>query len=109
MFDNQDTQWRSQNRVVARAGPAAMVRPVRPWPYRFEGEKMASLGTFKRFSLHFFKPSSIETSDERIEASQFSIYIAILEREASAQIREGLGPVGDRKGNIYGAAHCAES
>ena len=43
MFDNQHTQWRSQNRVVA-AGPAAMVRPVRPWPYLFEGEKMASLG-----------------------------------------------------------------
>ena len=41
MFDDQHTQWRSQNRVVARAGPAAMVRP---WPYRFEGEKMASLG-----------------------------------------------------------------
>ena len=54
------------------------------------------LGTFKRFSLHFFKPSSIETSDERIEASQFSIYIAILQREVSAQIWEGLGPVGDR-------------
>ena len=74
MFNNQHTQWRSQNRVVAMAGPAAMVRPygtpfaygnhvselrrekkrkkkkrkeqrpVRPWPYRFEGGKMASLG-----------------------------------------------------------------
>ena len=47
MFNNQHTQWRSQHRVVAMAGPAAMVRPVRPvrpWPYRFEGEKMASLG-----------------------------------------------------------------
>ena len=44
MFDNQHTQWRSQNRVVAMAGPAATVRPVRPWPYWFEGEKMASLG-----------------------------------------------------------------
>ena len=27
MFNNQHTQWRSQNRVVAMAGPAAMVRP----------------------------------------------------------------------------------
>ena len=44
MFDNQHTQWRSQNRVVVMAGPVAKVRPVRPWPYRFEGEKMASLG-----------------------------------------------------------------
>ena len=30
--------------IVAMAGPAAMVRPVRPWSYLFEGEKMASLG-----------------------------------------------------------------
>ena len=53
------------------------------------------LGTSKRSSSHFFKLSSIQSSDERIEASQFSTYrsIAILERKASAQI-------GDRGANM---------
>ena len=40
-----------------------------------------------RSSSNFFESSSIESSDERIEASQFSM--AILERETSAQIRGG--------------------
>ena len=39
-------------------------------------------------SSNFFESSSIQSSDERIEASQFSM--AILERETSAQIGEGL-------------------
>ena len=41
-----------------------------------------------RSSLNFFESSSIQSSDERIEASQSSM--AILEREMSAQIGEGL-------------------
>ena len=42
-----------------------------------------------RSSLNFFESSSIHSSDdETIEASQFSI--AILERETSAEIGEGL-------------------
>ena len=41
------------------------------------------LGTSKRSSLDFFKSSSIQSIDERIEASQFSMS-AILEREVSA-------------------------
>ena len=40
-----------------------------------------------KFSTNFFESSSIESSDERIEAFQFSM--AILERETSAQIRGG--------------------
>ena len=40
-----------------------------------------------RSSSNFFESSNIESSDERIEASQFSM--AILERETSAQIRGG--------------------
>ena len=38
-------------------------------------------------SSNFFESSSIESSDERIEASQFSM--VILEREMSTQIRGG--------------------
>ena len=41
-----------------------------------------------RSSSGFFESSSIQSSDERIESSQFSM--AILERETSAQIGEGL-------------------
>ena len=37
-------------------------------------------------SSNFFESSSIQSSYERIEASQFSM--AILERETSAQLRE---------------------
>ena len=48
-----------------------------------------SLGRLRSLHYTFVKPSSIQGSDERIEASQFSIYIAVLEREASAQIGEG--------------------
>ena len=36
----------------------------------------------------FFKSSSVQSSDERIEASQFSM--AVFEREMSAQIGAGL-------------------
>ena len=80
-----------------------MVRPVRPWPYRFLREKngvvwimryrMTSpsgspyLGTSKRSSSDFFKSSNISV-DQRIEASQFSM--AILQRETSSQIGEAL-------------------
>ena len=39
-------------------------------------------------SSEFFESSSIQSSDKRIEASQFSM--AIFERETSAQIGEGL-------------------
>ena len=39
-------------------------------------------------SSEFFESSSIQSSDERIEVSQFSM--AIFERETSAQIGEGL-------------------
>ena len=46
------------------------------------------LGTSKRSSSDFFKSSSIQSIDDRIEASQFSM--AILERETSVQIGEGL-------------------
>ena len=42
----------------------------------------------KRSSSDFFKSSTIQSIDERIEASQFSM--AILERETSVQIGEGL-------------------
>ena len=41
-----------------------------------------------RSSSNFFESSSIQSSDERIEASQFST--AILERETSTQIEEEL-------------------
>ena len=41
-----------------------------------------------RFSSNSFESSSIQSSDERVEASQFSM--AILERETSAQIGQGL-------------------
>ena len=40
------------------------------------------------FFFFFFESSSIQSSEERIEASQFSM--AIFEREESAQIGEGL-------------------
>ena len=90
-------------------GPAATVRPVRPWPYWFLREKNGvawiltyafiiewplravrrSLGCL-RVLLRIF--SSLHASqvsiDERIEASQFSM--AILEHETSALIGEGL-------------------
>ena len=39
-------------------------------------------------SLEFFESSSIQISDERIEASQFSM--VMFECETSAQIGEGL-------------------
>ena len=39
----------------------------------------------KRSSLHFFKSSSIQSIEERIEVSQFS-----MAREMSVQIGEGL-------------------
>ena len=42
----------------------------------------------ERSSSDFFESSSIQSSDERIEASRFSM--AILEFETSAQIGEGL-------------------
>ena len=42
----------------------------------------------KRSSSDFFKSSSIQSNDERIEASQFSM--AIFECETSVQIGEGL-------------------
>ena len=42
----------------------------------------------KRSSSDFFKSSSIQSNDERIEASQFSM--AIFECEMSARIGEGL-------------------
>ena len=41
-----------------------------------------------RSSSNFFESSSIQSSDETIEASQFSV--AIHERETSAEIGEGL-------------------
>ena len=71
-------------------GPAATVRPVRPWPYRFLREKngvawiLTWLAVENVLSEHFavawdvykiFKSSSIQSSDERIEASQFSMAI----------------------------------
>ena len=82
-------------------GPAAMVRPVRPWPYRFLREKngvawiptyacviewplRAVRRSFGRLrASNFFKSSSIQSIDDRIEASKFSM--AILERETSAR------------------------
>ena len=71
-----------------------MVRSVRPWPYRFLGEKncvtwiltyaciiewplravCCSLGHLRGLRI-FFKSSSIHSIDERIEASQFSMAI----------------------------------
>ena len=39
-------------------------------------------------SSEFFESSSIQSSDERIEASQF--FMAMFERKTSAQIGEGL-------------------
>ena len=45
------------------------------------------LGTSKRSSSDFIKSLSIQNSNERIEASQFSM--AILECKASMQIEEG--------------------
>ena len=82
-----------------------MVRPVRPWPYRFLREKNGvawiltyacviewplravrrSLGRLRGLLRTF---SSLQASKVSIEASQFSM--AILERETSAQIGEGL-------------------
>ena len=55
MFCNNFIGWNfpctKENRLakvvpgLSESGPAAMVRPVRPWPYRFLREKkMASLG-----------------------------------------------------------------
>ena len=90
-----------------KAGPAAMVRPVRPWPYRFFRVKMNGVAWILTYAcgiesplraVHcsleclnygevFFglsKSSSITSSDERIEASQFSM--AILEHVTSTQI-----------------------
>ena len=49
--------------------------------------------------LEVFKSSSIQISDERIEASQFSI--AILDRETSAQIGEGLTCVSCMRGGNF--------
>ena len=46
------------------------------------------LGTSKRSFLNFFKSLSIQSIDERIEASQF--FMSILEHEPSTQIGEGL-------------------
>ena len=88
-----------------------MVQPVWPWPYRFLREKkndvawililtrmlyrMASLsalpylGTSKRSSSDCFNSSSIQSSDEKIEASQFSM--VILERKTSAQVGDPGG------------------
>ena len=80
---------------------------IGPWPYWFLREqkwcrldsnlrmcyRIASpsgllyLRMSKRFSLDFIKSSSIQNSNERIEASQFSM--VILERKASMQIEEG--------------------
>ena len=88
-------------------GPAAMIRPVRPWPYRFlrgvawiltyacviewhlRAVRRSLHGTSKRSSSDFFKSSSIQSIEERIEASQFSMAI-LSEHETSAQIGEGL-------------------
>ena len=47
------------------------------------------LGTSKRSSSDCFKSSSIQSSDEKIEASQFSM--AILERKTSAQVGDPGG------------------
>ena len=61
---------------------------VREWPLR---AVRRSLGHLRGLLRTFFKPSSIQSSDERIEVSQFSVYIAILEREARRKLgREGL-------------------
>ena len=46
------------------------------------------LGMSKRSSLDFFKSSSIQSINERIEASQLPM--AILEHETSTHIGEGL-------------------
>ena len=95
--------YKSQYRLATRPSRNAWVwlRQTRAVPV-FEGEKwrrldsnlrmrcrMASpsgspkLGKSKRTSSEFFKYSSIQSIDERIEVSQFSM--AILERETSAR------------------------
>ena len=77
-------------------GPAAMVQPVRPWPYRFLREKNCVAWILTYACVIEWPLRAVRRSLGRLRgllrtfSSLQASKVSILERETSAQIGEGL-------------------